>query len=78
MEAQNKQLLKRLRKGTITQGQALKELAIARLASRINDLRNEGHNIITQMIATKNRNGDPVRIGRYTLVKEKKGQRVAH
>ena len=37
---------------SITALEALKELGSLRLAARINDLRNEGHNIITKQVRT--------------------------
>lgn len=54
--------------GNITQLEALSELGIFRLASRINDLKNKGHNIIGQMVDVENRFGEKVKIKRYFLV----------
>ena len=66
---QNARLLGYLKKyGNITQLEALSELGIFRLASRINDLKNKGHNIIGQMVDIENRFGEKVKIKRYFLV----------
>jgi hypothetical protein len=65
---QNARLLGYLKKyGNITQIEALTELGIFRLASRINDLKNKGHNIIGQMVDVENRFGEKVKIKRYFL-----------
>lgn len=69
MNTQNTRLLVYLKKyGNITQLEALSELGIFRLASRINDLKNKGHNIIGQMVDVENRFGEKVKIKRYFLV----------
>lgn len=69
MNTQNTRLLVYLKKyGNITQLEALSELGIFRLASRINDLKNKGHNIIGQMIDVENRFGEKVKIKRYFLI----------
>jgi len=61
-------ILKHLKSGkSLTAMQALKLFGCARLAARIGELKEEGHNIITKMIKIK---GDYV--GRYTLIKEQK------
>ena len=69
MNTQNTRLLGYLKKhGNITQLEALSELGIFRLASRINDLKNKGHNITGQMVDVENRFGEKVKIKRYFLV----------
>ena len=69
MNTQNERLLGYLKKyGNITQLEAMTELGIFRLASRINDLKNKGHNIIGQMVDVENRFGEKVKIKRYFLV----------
>ena len=57
------------RNGSITQKDALIKLGIARLASRIYDLRNIGADIHVQPEIVQNRFGKPVKIARYFLVK---------
>jgi len=51
----------------ITQGEALRYLSIGRLASRINDLRNDGWNISTTMVSRVNQFNRKVRIAEYRL-----------
>ena len=65
-ESQNKVLRKHLKSGkSIAPMQALNHFGIYRLASRINDLRNEGMNIITEM-----QYAYPVKYAKYKLVKK--------
>jgi len=53
--------------GTITSLEAITELGVTRLASRINDLKRTGHEITGQMITVKNRFGESVRVKEYKL-----------
>ena len=53
--------------GSITQGEALQEYGIMRLASRVNDLRRDGVPIITEVVTGKNRYGEPTRWARYRM-----------
>lgn len=55
--------------GSITARQAYK-LGIMRLASRISDLRREGHLIKTEDIKVKNRDGSHSYIAKYSLIKK--------
>ena len=64
---QNEMVLAWLKKAPIGPMQALNELGVYRLASRINDLRNDGHKIDTQREYVINRQGDEVRVARYVL-----------
>jgi len=51
MLSQNKQILHHLKSnGSITPIEALNEYGCFRLAARIKDLRDEGHNILTEII----------------------------
>lgn len=62
-ESQNKKLAKWLKSGkSISPLQALNKLGIYRLASRVNDLRNDGLNIETKMI-----HEHPVKFAQYKL-----------
>lgn len=54
-------------KGTITQRQALREYGVARLASRVYDLKRHGHKIARDFIPVKNRRGEEVKIACYRL-----------
>ena len=54
--------------GSITTLQAINDLGVMRLASRISDLRKQGYCIdgVTELV--KNRNGEPCRIKRYSIM----------
>ena len=54
----------------ITQFEAIKDLGILRLASRISDLRRQNIKIDREMVTVKNRFGEDCCVARYTLVKE--------
>ena len=53
--------------GGITQLEALNELGVMRLASRISDLRKRGYNITSEMKPVKNRYGETCHIKRYRM-----------
>lgn len=53
--------------GGITQLEALKDLGVFRLASRISELRKNGHQIFSQMVKVENRYGETCRVKRYSL-----------
>lgn len=53
--------------GSITQLDALSDLGIMRLASRISDLKRLGYPITSKMETVKNRYGEPCHIKRYSL-----------
>ena len=53
--------------GSITQLEALRELGVMRLASRISDLKRQGYNIISHTDSVKNRFGEKCYIKRYTF-----------
>ena len=54
--------------GSITHVEAEKEYGIARLASRINDLRRMGYAIQSEMITGRNRRDETAHFARYRLV----------
>ena len=60
--------------GGITQLEALSELGCMRLASRISDLRRQGHGITSETVAIINRYGEVCHIKRY----HSGGQLVSH
>ncbi|MBQ7157761.1 MAG: helix-turn-helix domain-containing protein [Bacteroidaceae bacterium] len=66
---QREMILDHLKKfGGITQLTALREYGIMRLASRISDLRKEGHSITKTMLTSTSRiTGKPVHYAQYTL-----------
>lgn len=53
--------------GSINPLEALNDLGIMRLASRICDLKNEGYLIQKEMKTAKNRYGEPVHYAEYSL-----------
>lgn len=57
--------------GSITSSEAFLEYGILRLASRINDLKRSGHNIVSETATGKNRYGEKIRYSVYRLIEEK-------
>lgn len=55
--------------GSITQLEALRDLGVMRLASRISDLKRLGYPIISTNETVKNRYEEKCRIKRYSLAK---------
>lgn len=53
--------------GGITQLEALRDLGILRLASRVSDLRKLGNDIGREMIAVRNREGGTTKVARYYM-----------
>lgn len=53
--------------GGITQYQAIVDLGVMRLASRISDLRQCGIKINDQWVTVNNRHGEKCRVKRYSL-----------
>lgn len=53
--------------GSITQYEALKDLGIMRLASRVSELNKQGHHITGRMISVKNRFGESCYVKQYTM-----------
>jgi hypothetical protein len=56
--------------GSITQLEAIADLGVMRLASRISDLKRLGVPIKSETVAVKNRYNEDCYIKRYSLVKE--------
>tara|TARA_Y100000114_G_C11682828_1_gene289453 strand:- start:385 stop:600 length:216 start_codon:yes stop_codon:yes gene_type:complete len=56
-------------KGSITALQAMKDYGIMRLTSRICELKDEGYNIKSEFVSSKNRYNEPVSYSKYTLQK---------
>ena len=56
--------------GSITQIEALNEIGVMRLASRISDLKKMGYPITSKVEAVKNRYDENCYIKRYSLMKE--------
>lgn len=53
--------------GSITQYEAMVDLGVMRLASRIAELKQSGQIIESQMVSVKNRFGETCHVKRYTL-----------
>ena len=56
--------------GSITTYEAFIDLGIARLASRICDLKKEGYPIKTETVAATNRYGEKIHYSRYSIKRE--------
>ena len=52
--------------GSITPLEALRDLGVYRLASRISDLKKQGHKIKSEMVSVATRNGGRKHIARYS------------
>lgn len=65
---QNERILSYIEEhGSITQLEALNDLGVMRLASRISDLKRKGYNIISENVTIKNRYGEKCSIKKYSL-----------
>ena len=53
--------------GSITGLQAMQDLGVMRLASRITDLKQAGYEIDSEYVCSKNRYGEPMRYKRYYM-----------
>lgn len=56
--------------GSITQLEAIRDLGIMRLASRVSDLKRDGHKIKKTMVKNKNRFGKTIHYAKYEYEKE--------
>ena len=66
---QNEMILKYIHDyGSITPLEALKEFGCMRLASRINDLKNQGYNIVSEKVSIKNRYGKKISFAKYSII----------
>ena len=59
--------------GGITQYEALEEIGVMRLASRVSELRRNGYGITSKMVKVKNRYGETCRVKRYSFVGDTDG-----
>lgn len=65
---QKQKVLRHLKEvGSINPLMALKEYSIMRLAAVVYDLKDEGYNIETDIVKSKNRFGEKVSFAKYTL-----------
>ena len=58
--------------GGITQIEALQDIGVLRLASRVSELRKNGHKITCEWVNVLNRYGEKCRVKRYTLAEAEK------
>ena len=58
------------RHGYITQYEAMNDLGVMRLASRISELRKQGYPIIGERVNVMNRFGETCNVCRYSIAKE--------
>lgn len=73
MKSQNEMILEHLRKHkTINLVTAYDEYGVMALHSRISNLRQQGHDILTVYNTKKNRFGRTVRVFHYELIEEAK------
>ena len=59
--------------GSITQLQALNDIGVMRLASRISELKKQGHLITSELVTVTNRYGEKCRVKKYSLGSAKNG-----
>lgn len=68
MDTQTKVLLEHFQAGkSITPIEALVQFGIYRLSARIKDLRDDGHEIVTDMVTSVNARGEKKRYARYYM-----------
>jgi len=68
LPTQKQRIIRHLKdKGSITALQAMKEYGIMRLTSRICELKDEGYNIKSEFVSSKNRYNESVSYSKYTL-----------
>jgi hypothetical protein len=68
---QKQKVLRHLKEiGSITPIDALRDYSIMRLTSRVCELKDEGHNIKSELVSGKNKYGESVRYSKYTLVEQ--------
>lgn len=75
---QNELVLSWIKKSPIGPMEAMRELGIMRLAARIKDLRDEGHQIDMSWNYVMDRNGEERRVARYTLKELAGGSSSTH
>ena len=65
---QNERIIAYIREfGSITQLEAIRDIGVMRLASRISDLRKRGYQITSDFVPVENRWGEKCRVKRYKL-----------
>lgn len=64
---QKQRLLNALKAGPLTPMECWNQLGIYRVSGRILELRQDGHDIKTEMVDVENQFGEPCRVARYSL-----------
>lgn len=68
MTGQKERILRHLEDfGSITSAEAMQDYGIMRLASRVDELRKQGHPIVTEVVEGRNRYGEKTRWARYRM-----------
>lgn len=68
---QNQRILDYLdRYGSITQLEAIRDISVLRLASRVTDLKRRGYLIDSEWVVVTNKYGEKCRVKKYFLAKE--------
>ena len=75
---QNEMVLGWIKKAPIGPMEAMRELGVMRLAARIKDLRDEGHDIDMSWNYVMDRHGQERRVARYTLKGLANGSPATH
>ena len=66
---QKQRIIRHLKdKGSITALEAMKEYGIMRLTSRVCELKDEGYNIRSEFVSSKNRYNESVSFSKYSLM----------
>ena len=66
--SQKQRLLAYLKQHPINPLEAWQQLGIYRLAAQVHILRDEGHNIKTDLVEVKNRYNEVCKVAKYTLI----------
>ena len=70
MKTQCDRLLEAMRRGeSVTQLDAWAKFGASRVAARVRDLRDDGHDIASEWIEVQNRFGEACRVKRYSLAR---------
>ena len=66
---QKERIIRHLKdKGSITSLEAMKEYGIMRLTSRVCELKDQGYNIRSEFVSSKNRYNESVSFSKYSLM----------
>ena len=68
MKSQNDAILSHLRRSPITPLEAIQKYGCLRLGARIFELRQQGHEIVRELVAVNNRFGEECRVAQYRLI----------